>query len=437
MTTKLKSMLLILTAIISLFSFNIIVHASELPSGSGTENDPYIITSYDEFLLIKDFPDGHFKLANDINLPAEWTPIGVDSGFLYPDVTESDFTGVLDGNGYTISMEKTENYAGLFWQNFGAIKNICLIGELDGYFVGGMITGKNFGTIENCVTKGSIVGRLRPNYYPGNPYMGGIAQYNLRDGVIKNCYSLVNMEWPNTSLTNEYTWIIGGIAGENHAKIENCYYAGVLPPPAKNSGGIVAISSDTDGEYIEKHSISGCYYDYEIAGGKAWDGDGKFCTAKSTMAMKMKVTYKNWDFENIWAINENANNGYPYLRIEKSIAAEIPSQNYSYEIIDVSLKTTSGENLEQVPANSAFIVNLDFIKNKERNEKDYIFTAVYDKDGALLNLDYVYADFVENNTYSLGFYVPKQEKEIGKIKAFIWHSFDDMKNLCESKELNW
>ena len=64
-----------------------------------------------------------------------------------------------------------------------------------------------------------------------------------------------------------------------------------------------------------------------------------------------------------------------------------------------------------------------------------LMVAVYDKAGALLNIDYVQADFSEGRVYSFGFNVPAQTAEIGEIKAFVWHSFSDPQPLAESKTL--
>ena len=113
----------------------------------------------------------------------------------------------------------------------------------------------------------------------------------------------------------------------------------------------------------------------------------------------------------------------------------IPSEGYPYVISELSLKTTSGIALNKAPANTGFIVNTKFAKVQKLAETDYIFVAVYDKNGALLSLDYVLADFAENYTYNVGFYIPPQTKEIGSIKAFIWNTFDNMTPLAKSKEL--
>lgn len=119
----------------------------------------------------------------------------------------------------------------------------------------------------------------------------------------------------------------------------------------------------------------------------------------------------------------------------KPTQTPIPSGGYPYVINELSLKTTSGDILSKAPANTGFIVNTKFTKIEKRAETDYIFVAVYDTKGALLSLNYVQANFAENYTYDVGFYIPPQKEDVGSIKAFVWNTFSSMTPLAESKEL--
>jgi hypothetical protein len=109
--------------------------------------------------------------------------------------------------------------------------------------------------------------------------------------------------------------------------------------------------------------------------------------------------------------------------------------NYPYEITSVSLETESGSKLTAVPVNSAFIVNVEFSKNQTRNDKDHLFVAVYDTNGALLSLDYARANFTEQNSYEIGFHVPAQSKAIGSVKAFVWNTFNSAEPLAQAKTI--
>lgn len=74
-------------------------------SGSGTENDPYLVFYAEQLSQLRNFlnkPDVYFKLMSDIDLtdwieensPVQgWQPIGVEN---------APFKGIFDGNGHTI-----------------------------------------------------------------------------------------------------------------------------------------------------------------------------------------------------------------------------------------------------------------------------------------------------------------------------------------------
>ena len=67
----------------------------------------------------------------------------------------------------------------------------------------------------------------------------------------------------------------------------------------------------------------------------------------------------------------------------------------------MSILSISGDKLETPPENASFIVETSVNKKKDNNTKDYIFVAIYAKNGILLNLDYVKANFAPNYDLSL------------------------------------
>lgn len=165
-------------------------------SGSGTENDPYLITSTGDMAqLAEDVNNGntyvgaYFKLANDLDFSSvtrdadgnNYTPIG------YFDNIHSiahGFAGSFDGNNKTISdIAVTRNDdlgTGLFGHTTDAavIKNLkiesCIFNGNDN--VGGVV-GRNAGTIENIYVDNTTIGiGSGSNYIDGH---GGIVGTNL------------------------------------------------------------------------------------------------------------------------------------------------------------------------------------------------------------------------------------------------------------------
>ncbi|MCC8097484.1 MAG: hypothetical protein LIO44_02765 [Eubacterium sp.] len=119
--------------------------------------------------MILDFPSAYWELANDITLTSEWQS------------KKLNFSGSLNGNGYTISgivLISGEHYCygGFFYENSGLIKNLSLEGTADltsrpqstvtpstncsGFFI-----YSNSGTIENCSVNAEV---LFHNFKPDN-----------------------------------------------------------------------------------------------------------------------------------------------------------------------------------------------------------------------------------------------------------------------------
>ena len=131
------------------------------------END--IVFTQEDFAVGGDFYNGG----------AGWEPI---ASLLYDDM----FTGVFNGNGYTIvglycKVNGTDNsYAGLFGYNRGTIENIGLVdGEIiaESYLQPvdvGSIAGYSDGSIRNCYNTGSVNASLETQDSYGPVQIGGI-----------------------------------------------------------------------------------------------------------------------------------------------------------------------------------------------------------------------------------------------------------------------
>lgn len=105
------------------------------PSGSGTSNDPYEISSLANLYWITQNPNkwgSHFEQISDIDASdtqnwgsTGWQPVG--------NASSNPFTGVYDGAGYVItnlfySNSSLTQYHGFFgWLGGGEIKNLGLV----------------------------------------------------------------------------------------------------------------------------------------------------------------------------------------------------------------------------------------------------------------------------------------------------------------------
>jgi YD repeat-containing protein len=106
------------------------------------------IKDADDLNNIRNNLAGSFRLADDIDLSGvDWLPIGTRT---------APFTGVLDGNGYTISNltvnRPAQNDVGLFGRNGGTIVNLELSdANITGADNTGAIAGHNSANIRTCI----------------------------------------------------------------------------------------------------------------------------------------------------------------------------------------------------------------------------------------------------------------------------------------------
>ena len=224
-----------------------------------------------------------------------WTSISTLSDF------NSFFKGTFDGNGKIIS-GLYSSQRGLFSSihSEGVIKNLGIIAsciESITYRLNiGLLASGNFGTISNCFVAGKVSGL--------GGLIGGLSGFN--SGTIINSYSMVNViNNVESGVTSGGT--TGGFIGTNSGSIISCYSVGeVVVPTGRTIGGFVG------GNVIGDVLINNSYYNKETSGQSDDNGRG---APKTTMEMKQKNTYVDWNFNDVWAIDPTKNNGYPYLRI--------------------------------------------------------------------------------------------------------------------------
>jgi len=209
--------------------------------GSGTEQDPYIITDAEELEFVaKKVNSGdenyggagvYYELGNDIDLSAyaNWMPIGNVYGYWEDGAwhqRDSLFKANFDGKGYKIRNLKIisrsnltingNEYRGMGTGLFGVIsgtvqnlglENVNIIADGDG--VGG-IAGQLWGSITNSYVAGGVIRTNNSTDAYGDRSYGGIA--GIVSGNINFCYSTADI-YVNTEITDGGIVSAGGIAG--------------------------------------------------------------------------------------------------------------------------------------------------------------------------------------------------------------------------------
>ncbi|MCH5185906.1 MAG: Ig-like domain-containing protein [Oscillospiraceae bacterium] len=316
--------------------------------GTGTAEDPFLISNADQLILINDLNTFSFKLVNDIELTT-WSTI-------------EELKGRFDGNGHTINgLSKC-----FVKKNSGIIKNAGFITSSNGVTDSVAVVNTNVGTIENCFVQGIVSvsgtyaaagfvfnnsGTIENCYFDGNVISAGgsavgFVMYNNYSGVgkITNCYFKGEV---SALKGNAYGFVFYARYNNSYnGKITNCYSVAALSGTYKYGFG-----------YYNSGYVSSCYYNRQTSG--CYDTD--FASPTYTLAMKMAATYTGWDFDNVWKTDADINDGYPYLialsnsssssPAPTSTPAPTPSSGDSVNITGVTLDKsdagiTIGETLK-------------------------------------------------------------------------------------------
>ena len=346
------------------------------PLGDGTEESPYLIDNLANLRWLSE--NNHewwigrytpIHVSQTANIDASETINWNDgNGFLpiEPPNTVNGFYGVYNGNNFTISGLYMSRgiYLPRAWGGFfGSIENSTVLKNIQlenmsivSYHVVGGIVGfiqeahlrQSTISIENCYTSGIITADT-------NGMFGGIVGMALADEPrgthisINNSYSTINFTLTNTQHVTSHT--IGGIIGivsfnyTGTATIENCYFNGKIESEGKVGGiigqafsPIVLINNYASGSVISNGNFSGglagllpdsLVHEDSVLQNNFWDvettgflhatyeeGTPESNFGLPTDEMKNITNFINagWDFETVWDINPNINDGYPFLR---------------------------------------------------------------------------------------------------------------------------
>ena len=228
-------------------------------SGSGTALDPYLISNAMQLFNINYYTSSYFKLTTDISTSAyselgEWKPIGEASALYH--ITTSNFSGQLDGDGYsinTITYSNTNKTAVAFIHTItaeGVVKNLHI--NINGSNINvssfGGVAVYNYGTIQNVLITGSIH-LLQTRTFVN---VGGVVAYNYSGANINNVVNQAVITGNTNNSTN--TVAVGGIAYQNDGTVEYVGNQGNLT--GSQIGGVIYINSGIVRYAYNKGSIT-------------------------------------------------------------------------------------------------------------------------------------------------------------------------------------
>jgi len=285
----------------------------EKDEGLGTADNPYIVTTPDEFKSIADEPKACYKLGNDIDMSSS------------PGLACNIFSGTFDGDGHRI-IGQTGNLQSAFCRYLtggAVVKNVGFaldLNNISGTCTGG-VAAEVMGdcTIQKVWiepadpgTNAYIKSTASSSYY--TPYAGGIVG-RITDGtvLIEDCYlaDYVSVMATDLSTSSPYSPArAGGAVGSYEGgtltlrrfyKVRAVTAAGLYS--TGKSDQIIYKAGSTN------PSASYNYYNRDYSNTSSLYG-----TRKTTSEMKSKSTYTTWDFDNTWRID----GGYPTLRFPES-----------------------------------------------------------------------------------------------------------------------
>lgn len=312
--------------------------------GDGTSENPYQVENLTQLNFVRYNLDASYILVADIDAsetsnwddgnggdPEGWGPIS----HYY-----RRFTGSFNGKNHKISgiyiYRPNQDYIGLFGYIEGGeidslgVENTGITGD---YYVGG-ITGysRAYSNISSCYVSGEVSGLQD---------VGGLVGFNEYSSI-NNCYTDVSVSGRRVNT--------GGLVGTTYhfSEVHNCFSRGDVTRLSDiydsfgsfighNSGGTIDFSYSTGSVFFKGT---------EDPTGKGFigaDSDGTFnsnffdneasnqntaigATPKSTSEMSTQATFltAGWDFmaentngtDDIWGINPEDNDGYPFLKLQ-------------------------------------------------------------------------------------------------------------------------
>jgi formylglycine-generating enzyme required for sulfatase activity len=180
------------------------------------------------------------------------------------------------------------------------IENSASFVSINGWMYVGGIVGDSAGIIKDSFFRGSV---------SGDAQVGGIIGTGVSGAIIRNCYSAGNVSGRTSTAS-----VVGYIASE----ISNSFTS-IVPNSIQNYSlnAYTYASAPVNFYYFYPSSnILKCYVYYN----NSWRYDEPGCTKVfdiNYFKNSSNAPMNTWDFTNIWAIDANFNEGYPYLKWQK------------------------------------------------------------------------------------------------------------------------
>ncbi len=202
---------------------------SPFTGGTGSQKDPFLVASIEQFDRIPDFPKGWFLQTNDFDYAG--------GSCAQKFTKDAPFEGVYNGNEKTVSNVSSGNPLFNYIGSSGTVKNLRV--ESSSFTCSSALVNINNGKITDCSVDANV---SLTQEYNGDLTVGLIASENR--GVINNCAAA-----GKAAVSNTYGYknaIVGGICGKNSGKVLSCV-----------ANVSVSAASKYSGEYTKAGGVTG------------------------------------------------------------------------------------------------------------------------------------------------------------------------------------
>ena len=271
----------------------------------------------------------HFATIKDLKiLDADITTSASNVGILVGTLSPSDVENVTV-SGTITATGVTTNLGGLIGRQEGGLVFNCASYvdlNVEGRMVGGISgTMTAQAEIEQSYFKGNITTDVHDTLSVTNRWIGGITGQFGGASMVTDSYVIGDVTG---------THIVGGLIGyhwRGGSTVTNSYHVGLVagnPASAPrddddnvllNVGGITGFSNPPqDGDAGESRLVN-TFWNTEVSGVTISFGGGEYPTdhigeGKTSAELKTQATFTDWDFTDVWAIDADLNDGYPYLQ---------------------------------------------------------------------------------------------------------------------------
>ncbi|MCH8495864.1 MAG: T9SS type A sorting domain-containing protein [Balneolales bacterium] len=297
----------------------------------------------------------------DVDITAQSTDSGVLIGRAHATIVDKSYA---TGTFTQTSVESNSSFGGLVGRFHGGMMvsswsevNLTVVGLYAGGLIGSVSGfGGTPALIDRCYATGNVSASTR--------MIGGLIGQFGGSSTINNSYASGNAVGDTQ---------VGGLIGYKWrgATVTNSYARGVVNGTGQ-VGGLIGFRDPDQPPVVS--TIENSYWKSDNAGAEAGVGSGKpdGVTGLTEAQLKTEASFSSWNFTDIWGINPDFNNGYPYLiyQLTTSIEdeVEIPnavllSQNYPNPfnpstVIGFSLPQTDHVKLEVYTVNGQLISTL-------------------------------------------------------------------------------